>query len=243
MSRHQTLRVSLASGVLLLAGCGSQSGAQEPPVTPSGAAGTSAGAVSATTPSAAGTGLQPEGTGSESPLAPGNGGISLPVPTLPIGVSADPQPTDEKVCILVNWVGTLHPGNTVAVTSIAVSPPYQETKPDACPGAVEKSCATARFTAGQGGATCAAAAIGKPGSGTGTALVTITGELSCPAGQSAACHQDLSELAAEAAAASPSFSYSLPPDTTGPSSPTQASPSTPATNGTSSPAPSDSSAS
>ena len=239
MRVHQTLHFSPVAGalMLLLAGCGGQATSHGP--TP-----TSARTSPVTEPSA-------EGTGPESPLQPSSGGVSLSVPTLPIGDGSS-SPTNEDVCIDVKWLGVLRPMVMLTVTGIVIDGPFTTVAPAVagCTGDDGPPCVGLRLTATDNArVTCAAGVEWTGGRPTREPSLELAGELSCPHLDSAACQQARNDLEAKARASGPvSFDYNLPPatgspSTTGPSSPPttdKSSTSPPGTSSPSSPGPSSS---
>jgi hypothetical protein len=233
VSVQQTLHFSPVAGalVLLLAGCGAQA-------TSHGPTATSARTSPDTEPST-------EGSGPESPLQPSGGGVSLSVPTLPIGDGGS-TPTNEDVCIDVKWLGLgmLPPMVTLTVTDIVIDGPFRTVGLAAagCTGDDGPPCVGLRLTAtDNAGVTCAAGVAWTGGRPTKAPSVELAGELSCPHLDSAACQQIRNDLEAKARASRPvNFEYNLPAATgsssaTGPSSPPATDTSSPSPSGTSSP--------
>jgi hypothetical protein len=237
LSRQRTLRFSLiAVALVLLAGCGGQTTSHGATPTSAGTTPTSASTSSVSEPST-------EGTGPESPLQPSSGAVSLSVPALPIGDGGS-NPTNENVCIDVNWLGELGPMVTLTVTNIVIDGPFTpvDLVTAGCTGDDGPPCVGLRLTAANNdGITCAAGVVWTGVRPTRDPSLELAGELSCQHLDSAACQQIRNGLEAKARASGPiSFDFNLPPDTgspspTGPSSPPTAATSSPSSPDTSSP--------
>jgi hypothetical protein len=233
VSRHQISRFSPVAGVLLvllLVGCNGTTTSHGP--TPTSTSNSLA-TESTGTPS-------PEGTGTESPLSPGNDGISLSVPGAPTGQGSGPgHVTDQDVCVSAKWLGVLRPLTMLTVTNIVVNGPFRpvDLATAGCTGDDGPPCVGLRLTAADnGGKTCAVGLAWTRVRAT-TASLELAGELNCPHLDSAACQQVRRNLEAQARAAGAlHFDFNIPPPTSSTSPPPTSSTSPPATSSTSPPA-------
>jgi hypothetical protein len=205
VSQLRILHFSFVAGVLalLLAGCGSHSTADVPP--PS-----SPGTSPATQPST-------EGTGLESPQAPGHPGVSVVTASLPVGGHSSSG--DSTVCVDVSWLGKLPSTITVTVTSVTPNPdpPFRtiDLAAAGCTADDGPPCAGLTFTAADndGGTSCAVGIGEQPGGTADQGTVALVGKLGCPDPDSAICQQTMASL--DASRASASFDLQ-PPDTSSP---------------------------
>jgi hypothetical protein len=206
LSRLNILRFSPLAGalMLLLAGCGGHGTGHVPESH-------SASTVPVTEPST-------EGTGPESPLPASKGGISLSVAALPIGDGgSNPRPDGQDVCVDVLWLGTLHPGAMLTVTSVIVREPFTpvDVAPAGCTGDDGRPCVGLRLTAADnGGRTCAVGIKRTRGRAGGGAL-ELAGQLSCS--DSATCRQVFATVENKARdSSSAGFEFPIPVNTSSP---------------------------
>jgi hypothetical protein len=238
LTRLHILRFSTVAGILalLLAGCGGHPAAHR-----AGASSSSTGVLAAPAT---------EGTGPESPLAAGSGGVAISVPSLPVGDGGS-QPADDgqHVCVTVAWLGTLHSPATLTVTAVVVvNGPFRPAEAAAA-GCTEDDgppCAGLRVSAADNGGhtTCAAGVTWTGGRAVDRGSVELAGELTCQDLSLASCQQVRDGLQDQARARGPDgFDFPVPPaGTSSPPPPSTSSPAPASTTpspapGTSSPQP------
>jgi|SRR6266545_2166381 len=126
----------------------------------------------------------------ETPQQPGQGGPSIPVPTLPIGGTPDGSDIDQ--CVVANWLGDSDvPKNvSIIVNTVQIKPPGVFDKIgsgcDSTP-----ACEGFAFTSTR--TNCSVKVRAKATHGQ-SARLTITGQLRCPAGQDQLCREFVKKI-------------------------------------------------
>jgi hypothetical protein len=167
-------RGAVVAVVVLLAGCGDTRDADP-------------GSAPATTEIADTPSVEP--TGPETPVTTreGGGGVSVSLPSLPIGGQSEPD-RGKRQCVPVNW---LEPGDkpnipkgiSVAVTSVRLTPAGLFDKGASGCGGAPRCDSSFVFTSQR-----LACSVSVTAKGTGeTARLSVSGAVNCPAGQAQKC--------------------------------------------------------
>ncbi|HEV2778959.1 MAG TPA: hypothetical protein VGX25_06105 [Actinophytocola sp.] len=128
----------------------------------------------------------------EKPQQPGGGAPSIPVPTLPIGGSADDDSQVDQ-CVIANWLGDSEVPEKVSilVKTIDIKPPGVFDKTGSGCGGTTSCSGGFAFTSSR--TKCSVAVRAKAEHGRSARLV-FTGALRCPAGQDRICRDFVKKI-------------------------------------------------